>query len=431
MMQHLKHWLHRCQYRERYQLLDQLSHTQAMRQDEVILKQQAALSDIIRHATLHTRYYRDKYTGMPLPAAGAPIDTLPILRKSEVIAHKDAMLADSVDSASLRLGRTGGSTGSPVAFYYDQHKMELMRAGMLRSYQLSSWQPGQKILNFWGARQDLKTATVGKQISDFIAAEKTLAAYDYTEADLALWVKQIRHYKPVLLQGYASILAELARYILDQDIQLPAQLIGVYSTAEMLHDWQRQLMQRAFNCNIYNQYGSREIPNIGCECAQGNLHIFTDMVYLESVREDQEDKLIITSLTNRVMPMIRYDIGDSGTLKTGDCACGSPFPLLEMGVCRSNDLIKTSAGKNVYPSYFIHLLDGFDGIKQFQFVQTGLDALTLNLHATRTLSSDEQYRLQSRVRREVDADMRLDIRHVETLARTHSGKHRFVVREFE
>jgi hypothetical protein len=40
-------------------------------------------------------------------------------------------------------------------------------------------------------------------------------------------------------------------------------------------------MEQAFGCKVFNQYGSREIPNIACECRLGNMHVFTDMVYAE------------------------------------------------------------------------------------------------------------------------------------------------------
>ncbi len=71
-------------------------------------------------------------------------------------------------------------------------------------------------------------------------------ALQYTEAQLFDWAKCISTYRPVLLQGYASILAELARYIVEQKLSMPDSLKGVYSTAEVLYDWQRQLMKQAF-----------------------------------------------------------------------------------------------------------------------------------------------------------------------------------------
>ncbi|MBI5461160.1 MAG: phenylacetate--CoA ligase family protein [Gammaproteobacteria bacterium] len=431
MIRRLKHWAYRHQHPERHRCLETLLANQTLSAAQLRQQQLAEFAELLRHASVQVPYYRERYRNTSLTNLSPDaIRALPILRKDDVVQHRDALLDDHADRATLRIGHTGGSTGKPLAYYYDPHKHELMRAGMMRSYRGSGWRPGEKILNFWGARQDVKPRGLRKRVEDFIAAETTIGAYEYTEADLARWVDEIQRYRPVLLQGYASILAELARYILDQGLRIPDTLKGVYSTAEMLHDWQRQRMEAAFACKVYNQYGSREIPNIACECRHGNQHIFTDMVYLESVHEEGEDKLLVTSLTNRVMPFIRYDIGDAGTLKDGDCPCGSPFPMMEMGVCRSNDLIRTPHGKIVYPSYFIHLLDGLEGVTQYQFVQTAFDKMTLNLLASRRLTAEEQAHLGTRIAREVDADMTLEIRHVEAIPRTRSGKHRFVLRDF-
>jgi phenylacetate-CoA ligase len=323
----------------------------------------------------------------------------------------------------LNIGNTGGSTGKPLSFYYDQHKHELMRAGMCRSYMWCGWRPGQKILNFWGARQDIQhRSSLSQKYQNYIAAEKTIAAYEYTEAQLDEWAQAIRSYQPALLQGYASILAELARYILAGNIEMPNTILGVYSTAELLYDWQRELME---------QYGSREIPNIACECKHGNQHIFTDMVYLESRFINDEDRLIVTSLTNRTMPFIRYDIGDAGKLREGECSCGSPFPMMEMGLCRNNDLIKTRSGKSIHPSYFNRLLYGQTDIRQYQYLQSELDKITLNIVSPTRLGIETTNSLKERLRREIDTNMVLEINYVDEIKRSISGKHRFVISELK
>ncbi len=186
-------------------------------------------------------------------------------------------------------------------------------------------------------------------------------------------------------------------------------------------------MERVFRCKVYNQYGSREIPNIACECRHGNLHVFTDMVYLESCPIDGEERIVLTSLTNRAMPFIRYENGDSGRLREGDCPCGSPFPLMEMGLCRSNDLIRTRHGKRVYPSYFTHLLDGLKDIRQFCFIQETPDKITLQLVTPNHLDRETEKALQARIRAEVADEMVLEIRYLAEIERTSSGKHRFVI----
>ncbi|HQS82277.1 MAG TPA: hypothetical protein PKV42_07425 [Thiobacillus sp.] len=426
MIARLRHWLHRRHHPLRYDHLDALLRTQSLKREDLLARQQRDLADIVDFAAAHTPYYAE--TLAPFLQNGRfGFNELPVLKKDDVTRRLDNLLADTANRSQAKLGHTGGSTGKPLVFWYDDTKHELMRAGMMRSYMLSGWQPGQKILNFWGARQDVVPGGVfGAQLGDAIAAEHTISAYEYTEAQLVEWARFIQRYRPVLLQGYASVLAEVARAVIENRLVMPKTLLGVYSTAEVLTDAQRQRMQQAFGCKAFNQYGSREIPNIACECSQGRLHVFTDMVFLESRKIDDENRLLVTSLTNRLMPMIRYDIGDSGRLLDGECDCGLPFPLMEMDLCRQNDLIRTSSGKTVHPSYFNRLLYGQTQIRQYQWVQRDLDRLELNLVAP-PLGRETLASLEASIRRDVDARMVLKVHYLGEIPRTVSGKHRFVI----
>jgi phenylacetate-CoA ligase len=427
MIHHLRHWLHRRRYPPRYAQLEQLLRNQAMSREELLHKQQRDLAGIVTFAAGNTAYYAEKFAPF-LGSQPIAFRDLPILRKDDVTARLDDLLARDADRGQAKVGHTGGSTGKPLAFWYDDAKHELMRAGMMRGFMMSGWRPGQKILNFWGARQDVAAGGVfGTQVGDFIAAEKTIAALEYSEARLHQWARFIQTWRPVLLYGYASALSELARFILDSKMAMPRSLLGVYSTAEVLGGWQRELMQKAFSCHVFNQYGCREVPNIAWECRHGQMHVFADLVQLESVQIENEDRFLVTSLTNRLMPFIRYDIGDSGRLLDGECACGSPFPLMEMGLCRQNDLIRTRAGKHFHPAYFNRLLYGMTQIRQYQWVQQDLDRLALNVVATAPLSAETLASLRESLIRDVDAEMRLEVNTLDEIPRTASGKHRFVI----
>ena len=423
----LRHWLHRRQRPLRYAFLDGLLRTQALTRPELLTKQREDLERIVAYAAADTEHYA-RSLGPIVARGGWTIADLPVLTKEDVIRHLPDLLARGVDRATAKIGHTGGSTGKPLAFWYDETKHELMRAGMLRSYMMSGWRPGQKIVNFWGARQDTVAGGVfGAGWADFIAAEKTIPAHEYDADRLREWVRVIRSYRPVLLQGYASILTAVARFVVDHRIEMPDTLRGVYSTAEVLYDWQRQLMETAFGCQVFNQYGSREVPNIACECRHGNMHVFTDMVWLESLGDGDEPRLLVTSLTNRLMPFIRYDIGDSARLRDGDCPCGSPFPLMDMGMCRHNDIVRTPGGKSIHPSYFNGLLYGLTQIEQYQFVQEQPERIVLNVVAAAPLAADISAALQERILREVDAGLELQLAYVTEIPRTASGKHRFVI----
>ncbi|MBU1236075.1 MAG: hypothetical protein KJ634_06285 [Gammaproteobacteria bacterium] len=419
MLERLRPRLHRHQRPLRYAQLAELLANQHLNREQILQKQREDLARIVAFATEHVPYYRRRFAGI------ADFAELPILTRRDVVGHLDDLLADTVDRNEAKIGHTGGSTGAPLAFWYDEAKHELMRAGMMRSYMGSGWRPGQKILNFWGARQDTTAGGVfGADWADFIAAERTIAAHEYTTAQLRGWADFIRLYRPVLLQGYASILAGLARFVIDERIAMPKSLLGVYSTAEVLEDNQRELMERAFSSRVFNQYGSREIPNIACECRHGRMHVFTDMVHLEST---PDERLLVTSLTNRLMPMIRYENGDSGRLLDGGCNCGWPFPLMEMGMCRQNDLIRTPSGKTIHPSWFNRQLYGLTQIRQYQWRQLAPDRMQLSVVASPALGEEFVTGLSAALRAEVDAGMNLDVRHVTEIPRTTSGKHRFVI----
>ncbi|MDO9224418.1 MAG: hypothetical protein Q8M09_08720 [Pseudomonadota bacterium] len=424
MIRPLRHWLHARQHPLRYAQLDQLLRNQSLSREAVLKKQQDELAGIVAHACQHVPYYRERFAGLD----GAAFHDLPILTKEAVASRLDDLLSDDADRAQVKLGHTGGSTGKPLAFWYDQAKHELMRAGMMRGFMMSGWRPGQKVMYFWGARHDTRKGGVfGGGWGDLIAAEKTITAVEYSEAKLHEWARAIQTWRPTLLYGYASAMSELARYILASRMPMPDSLIGVYSTAEMLADSQRELMQHAYACKVFNQYGCREVPNIAWECRHGHMHVFADLVHLESVAIEGEDRFLVTSLTNRLMPFIRYDIGDSGRLLDGECECGSPFPLMEMGMCRQNDLIRTRAGKTLHPACFNRLLYGMTQIRQYQWVQRDLTRIELNLVSAERLSAEVAATLQAGIHRDVDAGMTLEIRYLDEIPRTAAGKHRFVI----
>jgi len=429
MIRLLRYWMQRSRNPRRYKQLSRLLPIEAQTRQQVLQKQQCDFAEMAVFAANHTDFYATRFSALGLaPGHSIVPGELPILHKRDVIESRDRLLRRDIDRRKVKIGHTGGSTGKPLAFYYDDAKHELMLAGMMRGFMMSGWRPGQRVLYLWGASRDVSPGGVfaGGQ-GGFFSTEKTVSAVEFGEARLNEWVDLIRNWRPVLLYGYASVLTELAHFVVDAGIRLPNTLLGVYSTAEVLNERQRQLMQQAFSCKVFNQYGCREVPNIAWECRRGNMHVFTDMVYLESVPMQGEARLLVTSLTNRLMPFIRYNIGDTGRLLDGDCACGLPFPLMEMDLCRHNDLIRTRAGRLFHPAYFNRLLYGLQQIQRYQWVQTEIDRIELNLVAKERLSGQAVAAIATAIQRDVDGQMQLEVNYLDEIARTLSGKHRFVI----
>jgi phenylacetate-CoA ligase len=123
----------------------------------------------------------------------------------------------------------------------------------------------------------------------------------------------------------------------------------------------------------------REISGyIAQECkAKRGLHINVEHVILEIVDEGgvvlhgEPGRIVITDLHNRVMPLIRYDTGDVGTLSTRQCPCGITWPLLEVIQGRQCDYVVLRDGSRIHlgiiADSFLHHF--FGRIVQVQFVE--------------------------------------------------------------
>lgn len=415
----LKTWLHRWRRPLRYHYLAELLRNQRLSRAALRRRHEESLAAIIRFARENVPYYAEAYAGLPLTPSLAD---LPVLDKNTIRRRLPDFLARGRDPAATPVGHTGGSTGEPLSFYYDEEKHERMRAGMMRSFMLSGWRPGEKIIYLWGARIDTQRGGVfaSHWLDDWLAAEKTLPASQIDTERLSAWVTCLQHERPRLLYGYASVIDALARHMLARRIAPPASLCGVYCTAETLTQPMRERIETAFAAKVFDQYGCREIPNIACECRLGNLHVFTDLVAVESLA----GRLLVTSLTNRLMPMIRYEIGDCGELLDAACPCGLPFPLMKMEIARANDFLVTPTGQRLHPSFLNRLLYGYDEIAQYQFVQERVDEVLLRLVASRPVAESSVAAWRARLAAQ---GLTLRLEYVSEIPRTNAGKHRFVI----
>ncbi len=149
------------------------------------------------------------------------------------------------------------------------------------------------------------------------------------------YVDDINRYRPKALVSYVNPLYELAKYIIDNKLSVFSPKT-ILTGAEPLHDFQREVIEKAFNCNVYNTFGCREFMLMSAECREHkNLHINIDHLVVETVSEDglaitgESGDLVVTDLYNYGMPLIRYLNGDRATLVNSSCGCNNPLPHYE------------------------------------------------------------------------------------------------------
>ena len=212
--------------------------------------------------------------------------------------------------------------------------------------------------------------------------------------------------------------------------QLPLR-VGVFG-AEPWTEPMRQRIEEMTGIAAYDIYGLSEIigPGVASECsAQAGLHIFEDHFYpeiidpqtLAPVPDGQEGELVLTTLSKRAMPMIRYRTRDITAFYTGTCPCGRTIRRIRRIGRRSDDMF-IIRGVNVFPSQVETALLAVEGtLPHYQIVLTreqGLDRMEVHVEVTPEFFSD-QIRAMEALQKKLSASLenilglRADVRLVE------------------
>jgi phenylacetate-CoA ligase len=151
---------------------------------------------------------------------------------------------------------------------------------------------------------------------------------------LSTLVAELNEFQPAFLASYPTTLAMLASE--QREGRLRISPACVWSGGEYLSAATHTAIERAFGAVLINEYGASECLTIARSCSRGRLHVNADWVVLEPVDRnyrptppgEPSHTVLLTSLANRVQPILRYDLGDSVTASAEPCACGSPLPTI-------------------------------------------------------------------------------------------------------
>src|SRR5207245_693112 len=103
---------------------------------------------------------------------------------------------------------------------------------------------------------------------------------------------------------------------------------------------------------------------LGCECThRTGYHVneFDFCVELADADSDGYGEIVLTTVSRRVMPLIRYRTGDVARWVLEPCACGLPFRRLSPLRGRPDDQVSCAWG-NLHPDFFEPLLAAVPGL---------------------------------------------------------------------
>jgi phenylacetate-CoA ligase len=235
------------------------------------------------------------------------------------------------------------------------------------------------------------------------------------------------------LEGYPSTLHAIARFMLARGIEFP--LTAAVSSSETLHDVQREEIERAFQCPLFDFYASAERVIFAAECDHHEgKHLIEEYGYVEVV--DPEGRplppgtdgfLVGTSLHNTAMPLLRYQMSDVTHLRAAPCGCGRAGRMMANVATKAEDLIITPRGRVVSPASLTHPFKTVRGVDRSQLVQERPDYLSVRIVANDAFTPAEQELLIGRLQDRLGDDMRIAIVRTSAIPREPSGKFRWIV----
>lgn len=370
---------------------------------------------------------------------------IPKLTKDIIRTNFDRIKSNNSNIKGIFANHSGGSTGTPVEIWQDKEYKEWNIANTLFIKSYGNYYMGDRELRLWGSEQDLMK---GKddwslRIRNKIYGRKELNSFRMSVQDMDRYVKVWNRYKPEWVEAYAQAIYEFALYIKRHSYKLYSPK-GIVTSAGTLYPSMRKVIEEVFGCRVFNRYGSREVGGIACSCGEEDkLHLSVWNHYVEilddtmqPVEDGKIGKVYITTLNNRIMPLIRYEIGDiaSGIEWNHNCA-KHPTPLLKGLEGREMSVVFTRDGKIIPGEFFIHFIGvvyntGF--IEKFQVIQHDYDEVEIKVKLVDEKEFEKmRKKIEEAIRVEMTDAVKIIWTKVDDIPNLKSGKYLYVFSELK
>jgi phenylacetate-CoA ligase len=324
--------------------------------------QRRRLSEIVQHAVAHSSYYR-RVIG-DVGNGDIDLQQLPILTKTTLMAEFDRIVTDRrlrlADAerhlagerageplfGEYRVVASGGTTGVRGVVVYDQPAWDVAVASLLR------------LLKVQGIFAEARVVGIGAptplHMTNRLFAELRAGRADAPRLAVTTPIRDVvealNAYRPEALITYPSFVRRLAEEQRAGRLRIaPRQFC---TAAETLTQDVRDVARETWGAAVLNAYGATEANLIGIECPWASgLHVLEDLLVLEVVDDNDRPvppgvaghKLLVTTLFNRTVPFIRYELSDLVTVAEGPCPCGRPDLRLASVQGRREDVLSLPA----------------------------------------------------------------------------------------
>ena len=256
------------------------------------------------------------------------LSSLPVIGADEL--HRISMEAvGAIDTIVDTETSSGTTSGGKIRFisYEDDATEHRFLADLLRTCGIG---PDDRV-----ACLDTDPAAV--MISFPRACELVPTAESYcvsTGAGFERSLQLLSRLEPTALVSVPSIIEKTLDAALEATSPIPSAIRRVIYIGEGMDAALRRRVQVALGAEVFSYYGSSETSALGIECAaHAGIHLFGSRTLFEVERggnAPDHGELIVTTLVQRALPLLRYRLGDLVRLRPGACACGLEDPRIDV-----------------------------------------------------------------------------------------------------
>jgi len=364
---------------------------------------------------------------------------LPVMTKRDYQKSLESRLSVGFENQrQLHINKTSGSTGTPMIFAVDKFAHALTWVNISHKY---GWYGidlnASRQARFYGIPKDF----IGyrkERLKDFIGKRYRFSIFDLSDKALQKILDKFKATPFEYINGYTSAIVLFAQFLKSKEIVLkevcPSLRLCI-TTAEMLFDKDKELLEKQFGVRVVNEYGASEFGIMGFTNPKNKWQVNSELIFLEILDKNNkpvplgaEGKIVVTSLYNKAHPFIRYEIGDFGVL---DPESTSKKPILKNVLGRTNDFILLPSGKKASGLTFYYVTKSIiqnDGnIQEFVIKQTALDTFEFYYKSKVSLTSNQIAVIKAAANTYLEPGLKYTFTRQESIKRTTSGK----IKQFE
>lgn len=255
----------------------------------------------------------------------------------------------------VRLHASSGTTGSPTVIHHTQDDLNTWADLMARSMHCAGMRNTDVFQNIAG--YGLFTGGLGIHAGSERLGCLTIPSGTGNTPRQIKFLQDFGVTVMHIIPSYAMYLAgQIEKAGIDpKSLSLRKAMIGAEPHSEEV----RRKIEELFGVDAYNSYGLSEMngPGVAFECEyKAGMHLWEDAFLLElldpdtlePVKEGEIGELVLTTLTRRGMPVLRYRTRDLTRIIPGKCPCGREHSRIDRILGRSDDMFIIK-GCNVYP----------------------------------------------------------------------------------